>query len=139
MSRPQRIIRPDTAFTLTSGRQKNPRQTNDAHLRWIRTLPCVVTGSRQDIQAAHVSFGDLAFAKPSRGKGEKADDKYVVPLCKAEHERQHSQGERRYWESVRINPVIVALSLFAETGNDDKAAEILRQARKSVTQDKRTP
>lgn len=124
--RPQRIIRPDTAFSLTRGTQKRPRQKDEAHLKWIRTLPCLVTGSRVDVEAAHVSFGDLQFAKLSRGKGMKADDKYVVPLCRSEHAKQHSQGERQYWESVGINPIIVALSLFGESGNDEAAEAILR-------------
>ena len=124
-----RIPRPDTAFSLTRGKQKQPRKQDGDHLRWIKTLPCVVTGSRVNVDPAHISFGDLQFAKLSRGKGMKADDKYVVPLSRVEHDKQHSMGERQYWDKTGINPIIVALSLFAETGNDEAAEVILRQAR----------
>lgn len=131
--RAQRIIRPDTAFSLSNRKQKRPRQVDDAHRKWIKTLPCVVTGSRVNVDPAHVSFGDLAFAKDRRGKGMKVDDKYLVPLCRVEHDKQHSQGEQKYWESTGINPIIVALSLFAETGDDEAAALILAQARQTAS------
>lgn len=129
MTFPQRIVRPATAFSLSSRKEKRPRQKDDAHRRWIKTLPCVVTGSRIDVDPAHVSFGDLAFAKDRRGKSMKVDDKYLVPLCRAEHDKQHSMGEREYWEATGINPIIVALSLFGETGDDEAAAVILEHAR----------
>ena len=78
----QRIVRPDTAFSLdTPGRrQKRPRQHANKHLEWIRTLPCIVTGRRDGIQAAHIRYADPRYAKRAVGTGEKPDDKWTVPL-----------------------------------------------------------
>lgn len=39
------IKREATAFSLSpASGQKRPRVTSDEHLRWIRTLPCILTG-----------------------------------------------------------------------------------------------
>lgn len=92
-------------------------------------MPCIVTGTRP-VDAAHVSYADPRYGKRERGKGEKADDRWAVPLCRAEHDRQHRMGdEQAYWASVGIDPLRVALALNGVKGDTTMAEIIIRNAR----------
>lgn len=119
---------PDTANSL-SGRKalgkKKPREKANGHLAWIRTLPPLV-GSRP-VEAAHIRFADPRYRKPAVGMAEKPDDKWTVPLGSDEHRKQHSMGERDYWLSVGIDPVLVAMLLWACSGDDEEGEAIIRQ------------
>ncbi|MDM9644512.1 DUF968 domain-containing protein [Rhizobium sp. S163] len=86
-------------------------QKRKGYLSWIHTLPCVVTG-QSTVQAAHVSFASPWHGHYGRGKGTKAPDRFALPLCEAEHTRQHSMNETAYWSSVGINPHELANTLF---------------------------
>lgn len=132
MSPAYQIPRDSEAFSLSTGKKKRPREKDDNHLRWIRTLPCLVTG-RRPVDAAHIRYSDPVYGKRETGGGEKPSDKFAVPLCREEHEAQHKMGdERAYWKSKGIDPCSVALSLFAMTENDEAAEVILREARKHL-------
>lgn len=123
------IARHPEAFTLDSRtRQKQPRKKDDSHLRFIRGLPCLVTGTRP-VEAAHVRYADPVYHKRAVGGAEKPDDKWAVPLSPAEHRRQHSMNEQDYWQSVGIDPLAVALQLWAHSGNDETGEKIIAQAR----------
>jgi len=125
-----RIVRPLTAFALSSGKRKRPRLEDDTHLRFIRGLPCLVTGKRDHIEAAHIRYGDVVLAKRETGKGEKPSDLWTVPLHTDEHRLQHTMNEQEYWKSKGINPLHVALALYANSGDDEAAEVIIREARK---------
>jgi hypothetical protein len=116
-------------------RQRQPRIRDDKHLAWIRTLPCLVSGRRDGIEAAHVRYSDPRFAKRHVGIGEKPDDKWTVPLHHELHrtgsDAQHSSNERAWWRARGIDPVAVAAALFAHSGDDDAAVIILMTARES--------
>jgi hypothetical protein len=90
--------------------RRRPQKRSD-YLAWVHTLPCCVTG-RNDIQAAHLSFASPWHGHYGRAKGTKAPDRFALPLCQAEHARQHSMNERAYWDSVGINPHELANTLF---------------------------
>lgn len=123
------IARHPEAFTLDSRtRQKQPRRKDDGHLRWLRGLPCLVTGA-YGVEAAHVRYADPAYFKRGVGGAEKPDDKWAVPLSPDEHRRQHSMNEQDYWRSVGIDPLAVALQLWAHSGNDETGEKIIAQAR----------
>lgn len=97
-----------------------PRKSRD-YLAFLHLLPCVVTGSRSDIQAAHVSFANPLLGHFGRGKGTKAPDRWALPLCAEEHTRQHSMNEEAYWRSVGIDPHQLALvihGLWSDHGDD---------------------
>ncbi len=122
------IIRHPEAFSLDSRtRQKQPRKHASAHLAFIRDLPCLVTGTRP-AEAAHIRYADPRYFKRAVGGAEKPDDKWCVPLSPAEHCRQHSMNERDYWRSVGIDPLAVALQLWAHSGNDETGEKIIAQA-----------
>ena len=65
-----RILRPETAFSLSPSKGKRrPREHDDKHLAFIRTLPCVITGKRP-VEAAHVRYADLAYGKRETAQAE---------------------------------------------------------------------
>lgn len=123
------ILRHPEAFTKDSRtRQKQPRKKDDSHLRWLRGLPCLVTGA-YGVEAAHIRYGDDLYHKRPAGGGEKPSDMWAIPLSPAEHRRQHSMNEQSYWQAVGIDPLAVALQLWAHSGNDETGEKIIALAR----------
>jgi hypothetical protein len=119
------------AFSHDLGlRRKRPRVEAAAHLKFIRSLPCLVCGSRKDTQAAHIRARSPAYGKRGTGKGEKPDDKFTLPLCAEHHRQQHLVNEMRFWNLLGVDPFALALALFAASGDDDAAEVILREARR---------
>lgn len=92
--------------------RKHGHKGDPAHLRLIRQLPCLVTGSMVNVEAAHVRMSEDSFGKVNAGHSAKPADEWTVPLNHDEHMRQHSMGEREYWQSVGINPLKVAQQLY---------------------------
>ena len=133
MSFPQRMVRPPTAFSLSSTRKKHPRIKNGDHLKWIRTLPCILTGSHAQVEAAHIRYGDPVYGKRETGNSEKSDDRWTVPLNATDHRQgpdsQHGNNERGWWASKGIDPLQVASALWGVTGDTELAEVILREAR----------
>lgn len=124
------IRRHPEAFSLSPTDKKRPAKKDAGYLSWLHELPCLVTGTRP-VEAAHVSYADPRYGKRERGKGEKADDRWAIPLSRAEHNRQHSMDERAYWQSVGIDPLQVALALYGVKGDNTMAEIIIKNARKS--------
>ncbi len=127
MTRAYQIQRPATAFTLSTGK-KRPRKESVDHLKFIRGLPCLVTGKRP-ADAAHIRYADPRYGKRETGKSEKPHDMFTVPLHRSEHDAQHKQNEVEYWQSKNIDPIQVALALFGASGDDEAAEMIIREAR----------
>jgi len=127
------IARPETAFSHDGRRtrQKRPRLHAKAHLQWIRTLPCIVTG-QYGVEAAHIRYADHRYLKPAVGMAEKPDDRWVVPLAPNEHRRQHGMNEKVYWNQIGIDPVLTAMLLWNNTGDDEQAEAIIRQISKKT-------
>lgn len=116
------------AFSKSPIDKKRPAKKDAVYLKWLHELPCLVTGTRP-VEACHVSYADARYGKRERGKSEKADDRWAVPLCAAEHRRQHTMDERSYWRSVGIDPLQVALALKGVEGDNTMAELIIRNAR----------
>jgi hypothetical protein len=110
-------------------RQRQPREVDEPHRRFIASCPCVICGA-SDVQAAHVRFADLSVDKPFTGGATKPDDKFTVPLCVNHHAQQHAWGdERGWWMKYEIDPIKLALALYCVTGNSDRAGAILNSCR----------
>lgn len=125
-----RIAIPDTAFRLSHGK-KRPRVEDMDYLAWVRTLPCLITGRRDFIEAAHVRYGDPAFGKPATGLGTKPDDVWTLPLHREIHAAQHKAGdERTWWAQWRMDPLQTCLALHRVRGDDAAALGILDEARR---------
>lgn len=109
-------------------RQRQPREENEPHRRFVASLGCLICGAR-NVQAAHVRYADLSVGKEFCGKSEKPDDKFTVPLCVEHHRMQHNWPERDWWKLSGIDPIKVALALFAVTGNSERGEFIVSSCR----------
>jgi hypothetical protein len=110
-----------------------PRITKQApvkeskYLAFIRTLPCVVTGTTP-VEAAHVSYAAAEWGALGRGKGQKASDRWALPLCPDKHREQHKGAEREFWLKHGIDPhrlACIIYGLWSERGPE--AWEICRK------------
>lgn len=124
------IRRPDTAFANAPvGKQaKRQRVKDDAHLAWLRTLPCTITGT-MPVEAAHIRYADPAYGKRETGAGEKPSDRFALPLSPDKHREQHRGDERAFWARHGIDPLQVATALYLNSGDDDQGRLILTQSR----------
>jgi hypothetical protein len=93
-------------------RQKEPRVRNEAHLRFIRSLPCCICGGI-DTEAAHIRTASLEHGKRETGGSERPSDIWCLPLCNNHHREQHSMNEISFWSSHGIDPFILAMTLRA--------------------------
>ena len=106
--------------------QRDPRQKINAHLAFIRSLPCIVCRERTETEeAAHVRMRDPEIAKQGPGHSSKSHDFYTVPLCGQHHRDQHAMGEREFWDEAGIDPVKKALALYAHTGDHAAGCRII--------------
>ena len=108
-------------------RQRHPRLHSEVHLDFIRGLRCVICGDNTSVEAAHLRAGNRYYGKLSTGMGEKPDDKWALPVCSKDHRRQHSGNEIQFWSNEGINPWVLALSLFAASGDHNLAEEVISQ------------
>lgn len=102
------------------------RVKNEAHLAFIRSLPCVICGDNTSTEAAHIRYADPRVAKRPTGIGERPDDKFTVPLCGKHHRKQHGMSERDFWRGHRIDPILVALALWSVTGSVEAGEAFIR-------------
>lgn len=131
------INRPATAFSLDPSRKGQKGRIEDgAHLRFIRSLPCLVTGRTDRVEAAHIRFGEPLVGKPKTPMGRKPDDSWVVPLCAWAHREgpnaQHRANERAWWIDQRIDCLAIAAALYACSGDREAAVTIIIRARREV-------
>lgn len=110
---------------------KDPRRHSEAHLAFIRTLPCLVTGrepSAERIEAAHVRYASLMHGKRETGKAEKPHDCWTVPLTARAHRHQHGMDEEAFWRGHNIDPLTVAALLWLHSGNENAARQVIHHA-----------
>lgn len=104
-ARPDKVRRPA---------RERGRQEDATHLALIRRLPCLITGERERVEAAHIRYSSALFGKVNPG-GAKPDDRWTVPLCARLHtqasDAQHRHGEEWWWEERGINPLLIAQRL----------------------------
>jgi hypothetical protein len=122
--KPQRIIRPATAFSVASTKQRRPRERDEKHLAFIRSLKCCICGAPGP-DPAHIRSASAIHGKRETGGSEKPHDKWTVPLCRTHHDEQHSGNEILWWASKGIDPFVLALSLYGASGDDEVADSIL--------------
>ncbi|CAD7023310.1 hypothetical protein REJC140_00163 [Pseudorhizobium endolithicum] len=123
------IRRPATAFSSDPSDKAQKRITDDRHLAFIRTLPSVLSGV-YGCEACHIRYGDPMYRKKHTGKAQKPDDAWTIPLTPDEHRDQHASNEREWWLAQGIDPLRIALQLYAVTGNTEAATKIILEARK---------
>jgi hypothetical protein len=88
---------------------KRTRERCQAHLRFIRTLPCAACGVSATVQAHH-----LTISPDPKARGLKASDRWTAPLCLADHLELHMRGdERAWWAALGRDPIALAERLWA--------------------------
>lgn len=118
---------------------KTKPQKRKSYRDFIRTLPCIIT-RQHGVECAHVSFKNEALGASGRGKSQKADDRWTLPLSPALHDQQHRYapsplfyrdyknsnltGEQRFWKDRDIDPHLACLTLWGLfTENPDTAEQ----------------
>jgi hypothetical protein len=120
----QRIVIPSTAFSKVPSKQRKPRERNEQHLKFIRSLKCCICGAPGP-DPAHIRTASSLHGKRETGGAEKSSDKWTVPLCRTHHDMQHSMNEMKFWAMQRIDPFGLALALYDASGDDEIADGIL--------------
>jgi hypothetical protein len=87
-----------------------PRRHRDRdHVKFVATHSCLICG-RQPADAHHLRF------MQSRALGRKVSDEFTVPLCRGHHREVHRCGnEAAWWKKVKVDPIVMARSLWLET------------------------
>jgi hypothetical protein len=63
----------------------------------------------------------------------KPDDRYLVPLCRKCHDRQHTrEGEPTFWANLGIDPVNLSLRLHLVTGDTEQGERTIMRARQAI-------
>lgn len=103
-SRPPRFVRLSGPALVTPRRIRAPE-----HLKWVRTLPCLVC-QRTPADAHH-----LKHVQPN-AMSLKPGDQWVVPLCRIHHRELHDAGdEEAWWKKQNIEPRAHAESLWSSS------------------------
>jgi hypothetical protein len=92
-------------------RQRQPRERDNKHLDYIRSLPCCICGDDTTVEAAHIRAASIIDGKPHTGMAEKPSDKWTLPLCGEHHREQHTMRELVFWAKYKINPFVLAMKL----------------------------
>ena len=66
------------------------------------------------------------------GTGIKPSDRYCLSLCTSCHALQHEFGELRFWSTLRIDPLNVALRLWTASGDITAGERIVFRARQRI-------
>jgi hypothetical protein len=107
-------------------KQRKPRQHDEAHLSFIRSLPCLCCLDDTATEAAHIRFSDQRAAKVNPGVGQKPHDYWVVPLCWKCHREQHGGKEQEFWDRAMIDPLAVAAWLYLASSDHEAGETIIR-------------
>src|SRR4051812_47865625 len=93
---------------------KQPREYDATYLAYIRKLACCVCGNDIAVEAHHPRIGSTLDGGRvlSPGSGQKASDRWALPLCGKCHRDLHAYGnEREFWASLGIDPFALALRI----------------------------
>lgn len=121
----------NTAFTNDPPKRKaggSPQEVNDAHRRWVKSLPSLISGEVEGVDPHHVSMADPSVGKRGRGRGKRVDDKFVIPLSRRLHDELHAIGEAKFAKKYGLDLVKIALGLWAHTGDDDAGILIVNHS-----------
>ena len=77
---------------LPKKKRASDRWQSQRHRNFVRSHACVVCNAEAPIEVAHVRLGT------DGGMGKKPSDFWCVSMCRDCHTRQHSEGERTFWQ-----------------------------------------
>lgn len=107
--------------------KREPRPGDSkAHLRWLKTLSCVVCGRPAD--DPHHLLGNMD-GQP-KGMSRKNEDRYALPVCRRDHDTAHAAGDDEAWFTAQgIDARSVAAALWRASGDDQVGERIVFRAR----------
>lgn len=101
-----------------------------AHLAWIATLPCIVTGTEPCADAHHL-LGNMDGLP--KGMSRKNEDRWAVPVINAIHREAHAAGDdEAYFRSKGLDARAIAAALWRVSGNTEAARRIIFRARQAA-------
>ena len=115
--------------------QKKRTGMDPGHLVLVRQLPCTVCENRTGIDPHHLKSGAAAR---ERGIGMKATDRWSVPLCRVHHdevERLASIHERAWFSAFGLDPHMLALALWGNTGDLMRMLRVLNAHKQQAIRD----
>ncbi len=127
------IPRSTTAFSKDKPRRatRGRKPVNlDLHRNWIKSLPSLITNRCEKVEVAHISMADPSVGKTSRGKSQKHDDVWVVPLSQHLHLEIHKIGERQFQQKYGLDLNKIAMALYQHSGDDDIAGLIVSESKR---------
>ena len=102
------------------------RIKDEKHLKFLRGLCCVICKDNTSVEAAHIRMSDARISKLNPGVGQKPHDFFTLPLCGKHHRNQHEYGdERKFWQLYGLDPILLALAIYAVTGDAEEAERII--------------
>jgi len=87
------------------------------HTDWVRTTECAVCGDHTSVELAHLRYSQYRSGKANPGIGQKPADLWTLGLCSYHHAMQHKMGERHFWQSHGIDPIIYCTLLHQYSGD----------------------
>jgi hypothetical protein len=112
---------------------RSAREHDNKHLAAVRLCPCVSCDNDPAREAAHVSMSRAG--KPIKGVGNKADDRWTLPLCHGCHvgnvDAQHNVGEAKFWSGLGIDPLALCAELHAVSPDVPKMRAVIFKAREN--------
>ena len=122
------------AMRKPGGKASRGRERDNAHLAFVRRLPCVATFIETGrlvygCQAAHLRLQSAAHGK-TEGFQRKPSDCWVTPLSPEQHRIQGEvKGETRFWSDLGIDPFKLCIRLHAVSGDASAAVEVIKGCR----------
>jgi hypothetical protein len=128
---PGSLFKKPGAYSSKGEKKATDRQVDNKHLDAVRKLICVACGEDRErhIEAAHVRQASAAHGKRSTGMAMKPDDRWVLPLCRDCHARQHSVGELTFWDEIQLSPFLVCERLYAASPDIEAMLKVIVNAR----------
>lgn len=74
---------------------KSKANRNNKYLAWVRSMPCLVCGTDQQIHAHHL------IGHGTSGMGTKSSDLLTMPLCTEHHHELHTHGHKTFDKKYR--------------------------------------
>lgn len=113
--------------------QERREGNSKRHLECVRQLPCCITLQMPAGECHHLKSGPAA---KERGMGQKATDKWVVPMGHKAHiygiELLGSRNEEAWFAKHGIDPYELAAALWAASGDIPKMTAIVLAHRGKV-------
>lgn len=125
MPLPARIER-----TVTRGKRKPVEGNSQKHLDWLKTMPSIVSGIEPAGDAHHLLGNVDGLPK---GAGRTNNDRWAVPLTRAEHDAAHRSGnDEEHFRKMGLDARSIASALWSVSGDTAAGYRIIFRARQTM-------